>query len=104
LKVDTDDASTGYVAEHAGKYRALHDWLRQQTQDQIPMSFEAIEDVLGLPLPASAKTPLAHWYSYEGTALGRAIQDAEWKATGSETRSCPRWHLSARRAICGPGA
>ncbi|MGH4022530.1 MAG: DUF7662 domain-containing protein [Pseudonocardiaceae bacterium] len=46
------------------------------------MSFDAVEDVLGLPLPESARTHLAHWYGYDGTALGRAIRDAGWKATG----------------------
>lgn len=81
LTVNAEDASFRYVAEHAGKYRALHDWLRQQTQDQLPMSFDAVEDVLGQPLPTSARAHLTHWYGYDGTALGRAIRDAGWKPT-----------------------
>lgn len=79
---DDGDTSDGHGSAHAGKYRVLHDWLRQQTQDQIPMTFDAVEDVLGLALPESARTHLPHWYGYGGTALGRAIRDAGWKATG----------------------
>jgi hypothetical protein len=45
------------------------------------MSFEAVEEVLGLALLESARTHLPHWYGYDGTALGRAIRDAGWKAT-----------------------
>ena len=82
LPPDIDQASDGDVSAHAGKYHALHDWLRQQGQDELPMSFDAVEDVLGLALPESARTHVAHWYGYEGTALGRAIRDAGWKATG----------------------
>ena len=78
---DADDTSDGDGSAHTGKYRALHDWLRQQTQDHLPMSFEAVEEVLGLALPESARTHLPHWYGYDGTALGRAIRDAGWKAT-----------------------
>jgi hypothetical protein len=74
---NSDDAST-----YAGKYRALHDWLRQQPEDQLPMSFDDVENVLGLALPPSARAHLTHWYGHEGTALGRAIRDAGWKATG----------------------
>ncbi|MDO8108292.1 hypothetical protein Q6348_13915 [Isoptericola sp. b441] len=46
------------------------------------MAFSDVEDVLGLPLPPSARNHLPHWYGYEGTALGRAIRDAGWRASG----------------------
>ena len=79
---DAGETTDGNISAHAGKYHALHDWLRQQIQDRLPMSFDSVEDVLGLPLPESARTHLAHWYDYDDTALGRAIRDAGWKATG----------------------
>ncbi len=79
---DASETTDGNISAHAGKYHALHDWLRQQIQDRLPMSFDSVEDVLGLPLPESARTHLAHWYDYDDTALGRAIRDAGWKATG----------------------
>lgn len=79
---DDGDTSDGNGSAHTGKYRTLHDWLRQHELDQLPMSFDAVEDVLGMALPPSARTHLPHWYGYDGTALGRAIRDAGWKATG----------------------
>jgi len=59
------------------------------------MSFDAVEDVLGRPLPEPARTHLAHWHGYDGTALGRAIRDAGWKATGG------RPHRRTRRLRAG---
>ena len=70
--------------EHTGKYRVLHDWLLRQPEDELPMGFEAVEAVLGIPLPGSARAHTAHWYGYGGTALGRAIRDAGWRATEVE--------------------
>lgn len=78
----TEETSDGNGPAHTGKYRTLHVWLRQHDQDELPMSFDAVEDVLGTVLPQSARTHLPHWYGYDGTALGRAIRDAGWKATG----------------------
>lgn len=80
--IEAGATSDGDVSAHAGKYRALCDWLREQTGDSLPMSFDAVEDVLGLPLPESARMHLTTWYGYDGTALGRAVRDAGWKATG----------------------
>jgi hypothetical protein len=66
---------------HAGKYQALWGWLRQQDRDEIRLTFSEVEQILGMPLPPSARIHLPHWYGYEGTALGRAIRDAGWRAT-----------------------
>ncbi len=71
---------TAEDAEHTGKYRLLWRWLQEQGRDEINLSFADIEQVLGMPLPQSARRHLAHWYGYEGTALGRAIRDAGWRA------------------------
>lgn len=71
---------TAEDAEHTGKYRLLWRWLQDQGRDEINLSFADIEQVLGMPLPQSARRHLAHWYGYEGTALGRAIRDAGWRA------------------------
>lgn len=45
------------------------------------LSFADVETILGFPLPASCRVHKPHWYGYEGTAVGRAIQDAGWKAS-----------------------
>lgn len=71
----------GTEASHSGKYRALWQWLQDQTQDDVTLSFSDVEQVLGIPLPPSARKHLPHWYGYDGTALGRAIRDAGWRAS-----------------------
>jgi hypothetical protein len=66
---------------HAGKYEALSRWLRQQPGTDITLTFGQVEQILDGPLPPSARKHLTHWYAYDGSALGRAIRDASWKAT-----------------------
>ena len=66
---------------HPGKYRELWRWLQDQGRDEISLTFTNVEQVLGMPLPQSARRHLTHWYGYEGTALGRAIRDAGWRAS-----------------------
>ncbi len=66
--------------EHGGKYRPLWNWLRFQETSPVTATFGEIETVLGFPLPPSSRRHLPHWYGYEGTAVGRAIRDAGWRA------------------------
>jgi hypothetical protein len=69
------------VVPHTGKYRGLWEYLRKQESDAVPMSFEAIERLLGFALPASSRAHNAHWSGYKGSAVARAIADAGWRAT-----------------------
>lgn len=46
----------------------------------VDMTFKQIEEVLGLRLPASSRKHQAHWRSYDGSAVARAILDAGWIA------------------------
>jgi hypothetical protein len=71
---------TAEDAEHTGKYWLLWRWLQDQGRDEISLSFADIEQILGMALPQSARRHVTHWYGYEGTALGRAIRDAGWRA------------------------
>ncbi len=66
---------------HVGKYRALWAWLRDQPGERLPVRFAEIEEVIGMPLPPSCHEHPAHWSSYEGSAVARAIRDAGWVAT-----------------------
>jgi len=66
---------------HAGKYRPLWAWLSDQNRDEIMLHFSDVEQILGFPLPASARIHLPYWYGNDGTALGRAIRDAGWRAS-----------------------
>jgi hypothetical protein len=66
--------------EVAGKYSPLSRWLAEQELEEIRLSFEEIEKILGASLPASVSHE-RHWRSYSGSAVTRAIQDAGWRAT-----------------------
>ncbi len=68
-------------ARHVGKFRALWAWLRDQPGDQVPMKFGELEEIIGMPLPASCRKHPAHRSSYDGSAVARAIQDAGWAAS-----------------------
>lgn len=66
---------------HGGKYRALWVWLCDREDDELPMTFATIEKIIGQELPPSSYAHHAHWASYDGSAVVRAIHDAGWKAT-----------------------
>jgi hypothetical protein len=72
---------SGEDVSHTGKYQRLWRWLQEQGRDEVYLTFADIEQVLGMPVPQSARRHPTHWYGYEGTALGRAIRDAGWHAS-----------------------
>lgn len=65
--------------DHAGKYHSLWRWLNAQPPDRLEVTFEEIEEVIGMRLPPSSRRHAAHWHSYDGSAVVRAIHDAGWK-------------------------
>ena len=88
--VEQNEASPGAVlrqdsvlasVSHAGKYAPLHRWLSSQREDPLHVTFAEVEQVLGFPLPPSCRQHGAHWHSYEGSAVARAIVDAGWTAS-----------------------
>ena len=62
----------------ASKYDALRDHLRRQ-QGEVYLSFEEIEDILGLELPPASRR--TNWWANSRTALNRA-QRRSWGAAG----------------------
>jgi hypothetical protein len=90
VPADESAEDTAPAADRVTRYRPLVDWLRAQSVDQLPVSFSDLEDVLGRPLPASARQYPPYWYS-TNNSLGRAIADGGFKATGV--------NMSAERAI-----
>jgi hypothetical protein len=72
---------------HVGKFQALWAWLRDQPGDELPTRFSDLEEVIGMPLPQSCRRHPAHWSSYDGSAVARAIQDAGWIATRVDVRA-----------------
>lgn len=80
-EVDNGEDESADAPGHQGKYRPLWRWLSGQVQDQVAMNFDEVTEIAGTPLPESAYNHAAHWYAYQGSALGRAIRDAGWRAT-----------------------
>jgi Holliday junction resolvase-like predicted endonuclease len=79
--VITPDLIEAIRAQHTGKYRSLWEWLRSRSDSEITLTFAQIEEVLGFVLPPSSRHHAAHWVSYQGSAVARAILDAGWKAS-----------------------
>lgn len=71
-------ASSAEGVAHTGKYRALWAWLREHPDQRLLVRFAELEELIGLPLPPSCRRHPAHWTSYQGSAVARAIQDAGW--------------------------
>jgi len=91
----TTQPRQGEVANHTGKYRQLWEWLRNQERRELAVTFADIEQVLGFPLPDSCRDHVAHWHSYQGSAVARAIIDAGWHAA--------RVQLTAGTVTFSPG-
>jgi hypothetical protein len=74
-----DDSDTG-TQGHAGKYHRLWAWLIDQPGSRIETTFGEVEEIIGMRLPPSCRKHQAHWHSYEGSAVVRAVHDAGWQA------------------------
>ncbi|MBZ9977633.1 hypothetical protein [Mesorhizobium sp. BR-1-1-10] len=64
------------------KYAPLKEFLVAQNADRVPMSFDQIESVLSLPLPASKRYPA--WWSNNPS---NNPMTREWLEAGFETES-----------------
>lgn len=62
-----------------GKYDPLRDHLRRQKADELELSFEEIERVLGAMLPNGASR--ASWWA-EADPENPPVQHAAWKSAG----------------------
>jgi hypothetical protein len=64
-----------------GKYRAITVWLMGEGRDSVRTSFEEVEEILGFPLPPSARKHNAYWSGGQpGSTVGNAIREAGWRA------------------------
>jgi hypothetical protein len=66
--------------DHRGKHRLLCEWLLGQERRPMTLTFADVEGILGAKLPESCRTHAPNWYSYQGSAIARAIIDAGWRA------------------------
>jgi hypothetical protein len=58
---EPDISEAQEIADAAG-YRPLVVWLGEQAEDDIPMDFDLVEEVLGAPLPAAARAGTSLWH------------------------------------------
>lgn len=58
--------------KHDTKYYPLYEFLRQSGQDEVLLSFAQVEDLLGRPLPATARTQRG-WWSNRSTAMAQSM-------------------------------
>jgi hypothetical protein len=64
------------------KYEPLQRFLRSRKEREVPLSFEAIEDVLGFDLPRSARLYAPWWSNVGGTHVqASAWLDAGWRTS-----------------------
>lgn len=64
-----------------GKYQPLQEYLRRQGQPEVTLTIDAIEQLIGTPLPASARRQRGWWSNrHEG-----AVQAKAWIEVGYET-------------------
>jgi hypothetical protein len=79
----TAGVPTGELA-HTGKYRPLWEWLLQQERREIAISFAELERQADITMPDSCRAHVAHWHSYQGSTVARAMIDAGWHASRVE--------------------
>jgi hypothetical protein len=63
-----------------GRYARLTAFLSEQDSATVACTFEQLEDVLGAPLPPSARTSIPYWSRLK-TALGAAIAAGGYRPT-----------------------
>lgn len=62
-----------------GTYVALTVFLRENRASRVKLAFDELEEILGRPLPASARTHRPWWANTEGNSQARAWLSAGWK-------------------------
>lgn len=80
LPVAFAEPAAGAAMDHTGTYRPLWAWLRSQEHQERRLSFGELERAADITLPDSCRHA-AHWHSYQGSAVARAIIDAGWHAS-----------------------
>ena len=73
---------------HMAKYSPLIDHLASSTLTRLSLSFAELDEILGSPIPASAKRYAAFWAS--GNHVGRQIATVGWRASLSPDPPNPR--------------
>ncbi len=89
--VGSADFSIIDSAKSGGRYAALADWLQSQPGklDQIQLTFEQLEEIIGSELPASARNHRAWWANDSvGHSHSQLWLDAGWRTTYINLTEC----------------
>jgi CBS domain-containing protein len=82
--VSSTDFSVIEVSTGGGRYAALADWLQSQPGkvDQVQLSFNQIEEIINMDLPASARNHRAWWANDSvGHSHSQLWLEAGWRTT-----------------------
>lgn len=82
--IDAEEAT--FLADHwdtrptgRSRYTPLRDWLLSQSGEELTLSFQEIEGIIGSPLPVSADLP--QWWA-NTTKTHTNVQREAWRAAG----------------------
>ncbi|HZK99636.1 MAG TPA: hypothetical protein VFC47_07025 [Caulobacteraceae bacterium] len=82
VRINSINALNAFWRLRLSKYRPLRHFLESRQTDQTPLTFAEVEDILGFPLPPSARAGPSWWSNNTGSHVGvRAWRDAGWKAS-----------------------
>jgi hypothetical protein len=66
------------------KYDPLYKWLRLAKGNKVSVTFQRIEEILGFPLPASAREHRP-WWANEANISSKHVHCKAWLDAGFET-------------------
>ncbi len=85
------------------KYSALGDYLKRQPGDAVPMTFAAIEKIIGAKLPASAHKHRPWWSNNpDNSVMTKVWLDAGFRSEQVDIAACKLVFRRARRPPAAP--
>ncbi len=69
------------------RYRPLADYLMQQPNSEVGLSFRDIDEMLGEPLPPSARVHRPWWGNHVQHTQAKAWMNAGWKVNSLDMRN-----------------
>lgn len=86
-----------------GKYAPIADFLVDQSADRVRLDFEALEKLLGAPLPRSADEYQAWWANDASHSQAKAWLDAGWQTENLNLAGRTVEFVRVRRSKDGSG-
>lgn len=70
----------------SGRYAPLRDFLVAASGDAVALSFKRVEELLGSPLPESARRHRSFWANSAKLSSARAWMEAGWEVASLDMR------------------